>query len=263
MNKHNLLSIGEVSNISGVHINSLRYYDKLGILKPAYIDPETNYRYYAYPQISIIEAIQTCVELDIPLKQYLDFTDDNGQTIHIEQLLKYGKEQAEKKIQSIRNGINKIGKLQSEIERSRLFLSKSQPFTFDVPRKKYFVIPMKAAPTNDDYLNLDCIHSIAAAQGYKTGWELGLLYFYKAESVERYQFIEVTSGPKEKNGNIISIPAGRYIGKCVTHDSIENAPIEFPEQFEQNYIKIVVEMELFTGNIDMNNLLYELKCSMP
>mgnify|MGYP004571771149 CR=1 FL=1 len=37
----NLLSIGEFSKIANVHIKSLRYYDKLGVLKPIYVDPKT------------------------------------------------------------------------------------------------------------------------------------------------------------------------------------------------------------------------------
>ncbi len=263
MKKNNLLSIGEVSNISGVHINSLRYYDKLGILKPAYIDPDTNYRYYSNSQIGIIEAIQTCVELDIPLKQYLDFTDNGGQTIHAEQLLDYGKIQAEKKIQTIRKGLEQIKRLQSEIKHAKLLLNEAQMITYEVPQKRYFVIQMKGAPTEYDYVGLDRLRFVAAAGGYQTGWELGLLYFYKADSIERYQFIEVVSGIKSKDGSIITIPAGRFIAKIVTADSIENSPYQFPEQFEQPYTKVVIETELFTGKIDMSNLLYELRCSMP
>jgi DNA-binding transcriptional MerR regulator len=263
MKKHNLLSIGEVSKISGVHINSLRYYDKLGILKPAYIDTDTKYRYYSNSQIGIIEAIQTCVELDIPLKQYLYFTDNEGQTIHAEQLLDYGKSQAEKKMQTIRKGLEQIKRLQSEIEHAKLLLNATQMITFEVPKKRYFVIQMKGTPTDYDYVSLDRLRFVAAAQGYQPGWELGLLYFYKPESVERYQFIEVLSGAKSKDGNVITILAGNFIAKVATADSIENAQYQFPKQFEQPYTKVVIETELFTGNIDMNNLLYELRCSIP
>lgn len=262
MKKRNLLSIGEVSNISGVHINSLRYYDKLGILKPAYIDPDTNYRYYTNAQIGIIEAIQMCVELDIPLKQYLDFTDHEGQTIYAEQLLDYGKAQAEKKIRAIRNGLERIKRLQSEIEHARLLSSSTQMMTFEVPKKKYFVIPLEGVPTDNDYMNIDRLRFIAADHGYQTGWELGLVYFFKADKIERYQFIEVVSGSKSKDDSIIIIPAGRFIAKVVTSDNIENAPCHFPEQFEQSGTKVVIETELFAGNININNMLFELKCSL-
>ena len=38
-------TIGEISKMKGVGIKSLRYYDKVGVLKPAYINQETGYRY--------------------------------------------------------------------------------------------------------------------------------------------------------------------------------------------------------------------------
>ena len=53
----NLLSIGEVAKIRNVNVQSLRYYEKLGILIPAYINPDTGYRYYSLEQIMILDTI--------------------------------------------------------------------------------------------------------------------------------------------------------------------------------------------------------------
>ena len=39
--KHELLSIGEVSRMKGVSPKSLRYYEQLGILTPAHVDPQS------------------------------------------------------------------------------------------------------------------------------------------------------------------------------------------------------------------------------
>lgn len=73
MDKKNLLSIGELSKITRVHIKSLRYYDSLGILTPAFVDPDSGYRYYSFEQKALVDAIQFCVELGIPLKQFHEF----------------------------------------------------------------------------------------------------------------------------------------------------------------------------------------------
>lgn len=50
MDKQNLLTIGNLSKQTGVHIKSLRYYEQLGILRPAHTDPDTGYRYYTPPR---------------------------------------------------------------------------------------------------------------------------------------------------------------------------------------------------------------------
>ncbi|WP_455616984.1 MerR family transcriptional regulator [Eisenbergiella sp.] len=262
MKKH-LLSIGEISEVTGAHISSLRYYDKLGVLKPAYIDPDTNYRYYTYSQVEAVGAIQTCIELDIPLKEYLSFTDDSGQTIHAEELLEYGKMQAKKKIQAISGGIKKIEQYQQQIEHSKQLLNSIAPIECYVRKKKYFVVPMSHSLSEDDYKNIDRFPLLIEKQGYQMGTEYGLLYFYKPDFIERYQFIEIISGKNAKDSNVITLPAGIVLSKTATPDKIENAAFEFPDLFSRSGIKTVILTGLFTENIDVNNLLYELKCYLP
>ena len=60
------LSIGKVSKMKNVSIKSLRYYDKIGILKPAFINAETNYRYYTEEQLYLLDAVTLCIKLGIP-----------------------------------------------------------------------------------------------------------------------------------------------------------------------------------------------------
>lgn len=52
-----MFRIGDFSKISRVTIKTLRYYDKIGLLKPAFIDVNTGYRYYTEEQILKIHAI--------------------------------------------------------------------------------------------------------------------------------------------------------------------------------------------------------------
>ena len=47
-----MLKIGEFSKLSRISIRMLRHYDEIGLLKPAYIDPDSGYRYYAEHQLT-------------------------------------------------------------------------------------------------------------------------------------------------------------------------------------------------------------------
>ena len=60
------LSIGKVSKAKNVSIKSLRYYDEIGIFKPALTDHRTGYRYYKADQLYILDVISFCIELGIP-----------------------------------------------------------------------------------------------------------------------------------------------------------------------------------------------------
>ena len=49
--------IGLFSKINKVTVKTLRYYDKIGLLKPAYIDRENDYRYYISAQLPELHKI--------------------------------------------------------------------------------------------------------------------------------------------------------------------------------------------------------------
>lgn len=61
--------IGEVSNITGITRETLRHYDKLGVISPSYVDPATNYRYYTYDQFWCFDIIIVCRSLGISLEK--------------------------------------------------------------------------------------------------------------------------------------------------------------------------------------------------
>jgi DNA-binding transcriptional MerR regulator len=51
-----LVSIGEFARLSRLSPEALRLYDELGLLLPAYIDPDTGYRWYAATQLDQARA---------------------------------------------------------------------------------------------------------------------------------------------------------------------------------------------------------------
>ncbi len=58
---------GEFSKISRVSKRLLHYYDEIGLLKPAHIDPHTGYRYYSAKQLPHLNRILALKELGLTL----------------------------------------------------------------------------------------------------------------------------------------------------------------------------------------------------
>ena len=56
--KKELYTIGETARLFGISAQTLRFYDREGILSPIYINPDTGYRYYSYEQFHIIDRIK-------------------------------------------------------------------------------------------------------------------------------------------------------------------------------------------------------------
>jgi len=70
-----LMPIGIFSRITGLSHRALRLYADRGLLPPAYVDPETGYRYYDVHSIRAAEMIRLLRRLDVPLGDMRQFID--------------------------------------------------------------------------------------------------------------------------------------------------------------------------------------------
>ncbi len=64
-----MFKIGDFSKVCQVSIKSLRHWDEIGLLRPAYIDPFTAYRYYAIDQLEQVNRIVALRGLGLSLKE--------------------------------------------------------------------------------------------------------------------------------------------------------------------------------------------------
>jgi DNA-binding transcriptional MerR regulator len=72
MNTH--YHIGEFAELRGVSAKTLRFYDEVGVLRPASVDPRTGYRRYMPRQLEQMASILALKNLGVPLSQVGEFT---------------------------------------------------------------------------------------------------------------------------------------------------------------------------------------------
>ena len=61
-----LFSIGELSKYQNISKQTLIFYDKIGLFRPAYVDPNNGYRYYSSAQIDRLDTILIMKRSDFP-----------------------------------------------------------------------------------------------------------------------------------------------------------------------------------------------------
>ncbi|MDO4167864.1 MAG: MerR family transcriptional regulator [Eubacteriales bacterium] len=66
--------IGEIAKITGLSVHALRYYEKHNVVKPCYIDEETNYRYYSADDVAKFEVLKECKKMELSLAQITRIT---------------------------------------------------------------------------------------------------------------------------------------------------------------------------------------------
>lgn len=117
--KENLLSITELAKLRQVTSETLRYYDRIGLITPDYVDPQTRYRYYSIRQYEKLGTIKELRQLGMSIHDITDyFSGRNLRKSH--QLLLHQLELLEEEIRK--------QQLLSEILRRKLhFLSEITP----------------------------------------------------------------------------------------------------------------------------------------
>lgn len=63
------MQIKEFADFVGVSVRTLHYYDEIGLLKPAFVDEQTGYRYYDEGSFSRMQEILFYRELDFSLRK--------------------------------------------------------------------------------------------------------------------------------------------------------------------------------------------------
>lgn len=103
----NYFSVGEAAKFANVTSETLRHYDRIGLVKPSKKDEWTSYRYYTEQDLVKINTIRALQLMDLPLKkirEVLEF-DDLEKIIDF---LKVAEEKADEKIASLQYSKEKI-----------------------------------------------------------------------------------------------------------------------------------------------------------
>ena len=151
MKNNEWFQIGEVARLFHISVSILRHYDKIGLLKPEYTDPETGYRYYSTRQFECLNTIRYLRALDMPLDQISTFLQNrNLDTIH--NLLISQKEEVTRRRQELLLIEKKIGRRLSQI--TDALSSRLEEISIrHYPEQKITSIRQKVSPKN--YLDLE------------------------------------------------------------------------------------------------------------
>lgn len=115
MKNKELFQIGEVSKLFHISISILRHYDKIGLVRPEYTDPDTGYRYYSPRQFESLNTIRYLRALDMPLNEISSFFQNRNVDKIQELLLKQQEEVKRRKHEldlierKINNRLRQIG----------------------------------------------------------------------------------------------------------------------------------------------------------
>ncbi|MCY9513491.1 MerR family transcriptional regulator [Paenibacillus apiarius] len=104
--------IGEISSIFNIPLQTLRYYDKIGLFSPVHTNQETGYRYYNLHQLPLLHQIKTFKSMEIPFSEIKELTSTDWNVDKMDQVYALHLERLEQKMRELQT-------LKTELEAKR------------------------------------------------------------------------------------------------------------------------------------------------
>jgi len=111
-----MFKIGDFSRLSQVPVKTLRYYDEIGLLKPAEVDRFTSYRYYSADQLPRLNRILTLKDLGLSLAQVGELLDGDLPAEQIRGMLRLKQAEAHQKVEDEQTRLARVEWRLREIE---------------------------------------------------------------------------------------------------------------------------------------------------
>lgn len=204
-------TISEFAKLRNININSLRYYEKIGVLKPAYVDEKTGYRYYSPDQLPILDVILLCIDFGMPLKDLTRYMHD-GEFILNKELFETGKQIAEARIAALQTELHKIEYTLQYLDVNRQYSGKTGSYERDIPERVVAVADYDGDLTDIRRIETESgkLYNYAQKMQLAPVFPAGLLIRKDGEHPKTQIFFEiVANGGADES--LRKLPAGSFL----------------------------------------------------
>jgi len=219
------LSIGAMAKLNHVTEQTLRLYDKIGLLGPQHIDPQTGYRYYTIGQSMTLDMILYYKHMGFSLEQ---IKEEINKSIDSPMQINLEKRNAE-----ISAEIKRLQMCQKSIERmlrkSRKYISlprTGEIFLEYVKERKIIIYRTDYNILDSDYNHYQ--YALRLLKNYLYEINFPMIYFYNAGTIIRnkylntsslfsneiYLLIDENADYYPNDISIEMIPQGTYLSMC-------------------------------------------------
>ena len=279
-NNREYFSIGEVAKLKGIGIRALRYYDRIGICRPDYVDPQTHYRYYSYRQLVTLDSVESFLEAGIPLATQLDYRDSNG-NLEMDRLLRDESAIVQEKLQHLSTFLKRNNYVLNRISQDEPFLNIKETYTRNCEPLKimymsgsnaYFgtaafnekLLEIKALANKNEIEAMPFHGSLYVRKNSPLAARIKPVYNISAPPLntesffEEFVFVEVDPDTPEKE-NVLTIPGGPYLCNQYPDLSITQFPQQLKSEEALNQIDYLAVVCLSERTIHYDSLFFEVR----
>lgn len=218
-----LIRCSKFAELCGTTRDTLLHYESLGLLRPAFVDPQTNYRYYSATQFNRYASIKALVDAGLSLTSTYDLLEERSMD-SMQSAIVAGERAIAKKIEDLQRSATILSVMQKQLDFG-LDFPVGEPVVrrFD-KRYALFVEGFKTGTVRsyveDPSLNELYVRSFSALRELSpTAWlaPYGLTAQGSVDEPVKYNglfFLIESKADRECLKELTTIPAGEYACLC-------------------------------------------------
>ncbi len=238
----NNFSIGEMSKLNNISIQTLRYYDKIGLLKPKLINKTSKYRYYSIEEFLKVDMIKYYKNVGLSLEEIKDLIGSNTSIEEKLQMINVQQEALENKLKEMNLMKNNLEILKNKV--SSIIECKINKIFIKYNEERKYISYDYISNTNAE-LEINYRRVILDIEKYvgMLGYELSSIVSYdktKEKMVYKNIMINTSESILKHNGEVMVLPKGEYItvyfeGGCFENKKYYKKIIDY---INKNSIKV-------------------------
>lgn len=235
-------SVGEISKLTNVPIQTLRYYDKMGLLKPAYINEQNNYRYYSINQFIKIDLLKQCKLIGLSLKEIEELLKDEITSDSMLEIIDKQRkvlDQKIKKMESVKSYIDFLeGRIKEskEVKENEIFIKENEErvvrrYDCEIKNQKDLELNLRKVLIDAEKYNW--------MMNYEIVFEASLDVLKKENRTEYTAIMLYNNEDIKENSKRVILPKGKYLTMYYDDRSTNNFKYykKMIDYIEKNNIK--------------------------
>lgn len=242
-----LFSIGEVAKLKDVTIKALRYYHKVGILVPRYIDESSGYRYYSIDQLIHLDVIRGCRALGTSIEE-LQTIFKTCQTDELVLFLQDKKKEACQQISKMQQIIADIDRLTDAVSTSKALLEQMEIKVESLAKRPILKTQCLEVGDLKELISYSELEKLSQEQNINLSMQRGIVYEYDAQgkSAPLFVFGEIETRDDHSLHDEY-LPAGIYVTMAY-HKENEGERMAHMRQYLKDHqlkVKYLIEYDLY------------------
>lgn len=196
-------SIKQAAEIAGLTSETLRHYDRIGLVKPCYTDSSSGYRYYSEQELIRLQTVALLKTMDLTLREIKTVLQQQDLPAIIA-LLKQADQKADEKIARLQSAKSRIRRACADYERKQSHTDSRQESFFVRP------IPERVILVSDDM----------TAPTLKNLWDYHRHFYNQVGEARRSQFLF-----EDRAGMLQTPQYTRLFAVCLQYPSLKGLAI--------------------------------------